>query len=316
MRKPKFSAVAFLLCLACSSYGLHKEPAYQKSGSPAPVKGLKLIGIIGEVRLGSKQLYLPTGVTVDILGNVFITDTGNDRVVKCDGEGRFLAEIGGFGEKTGEFNRPTYLTTDNGLNVYVVDAQNNRLQRFDHNLNFISTMQPQKDDFSYRFGMLEGIAITPSGEILVSDMEEDIILKLNSFYEYERSLGASGELLRDPSGVYVASNGNIFVADSQNDRVVVFNPFGEMIRSFGERDLKNPRGVAVGQDELVYVANTGRNSVMVFDQKGQLTWVEDGSSGISPLMMSRPTDLELGKGNRLYVVDSGNNRILIFELLR
>jgi DNA-binding beta-propeller fold protein YncE len=312
----KFIAVAFLLCLACSSYGLHKESAYQKSDSPAPVKGLKLVGSIGKDRLGSRQLYLPTGVTVDFLGNVFITDTGNDRVVKCDGEGRFLAEVGGFGEETGEFNRPTYITTDNGLNVYVVDAQNNRLQRFDHNLNFISTLQPQKEDFSHRFGMLEGIAITPSGEILVSDMEEDVILKLNSFYEYERSLGASGELLRDPSGVFVASNGNVFVADSQNDRVVIFNPFGEMIRSFGERDLKSPKGVAVGQDQLVYVANTGRNSVVLFDQKGQLIWEEDGSSGIPNLKMSRPTDLKLGRGDRLFVVDSGNNRILIFELLR
>jgi DNA-binding beta-propeller fold protein YncE len=271
------------------------------------------MAIIGLDRLGSRQLYLPTGVTVDFLGNLFITDTGNDRVVKCDGEGRFLAETGGFGEKAGEFNRPTYLATDNGLNVYVVDAQNNRLQRFDNNLNFISSIRSSEDEFSHRFGMPEGIAVTPSGEILVSDMEEDVILKLNSFYEYERSLGTSGEILRDPSGLYVTSNGNVFVVDSQNDRVVVFNTFGERIRSFGEGDLKGPKGIAVDRDQLAYVANTGKNCVAVFDQKGRLIWEEDGGSG---LLMSKPTDLELGKGNRLYVVDSGNNRIMMFELIR
>jgi len=131
--------------------------------SPALVKGLKPVGIIGESKLGSSSLYLPTGIAIDLLGNIFITDTGNDRVLKCDREGRFLAETGGFGWEAGQFNRPTYVATDNGLNVYVVDAQNKRIHRLDYNLNFISTIEIKEEgDFS-GIGLPEGIAITSSG---------------------------------------------------------------------------------------------------------------------------------------------------------
>ena len=282
------------------------------------VKGLQPIGIIGEIKPGVSSFSSPTGVAVDLLGNIFITDTGNDRVVKCDPEGGFLSEIGGFGWETGQFNRPTYVTTDNGLNVYVVDTQNKRIQRFDHNLNFISTILIKAEgDFS-GFGLLEGIAITSSGEIVVSDIEGDFLIKLNSFFEYEKTFGGFGEgegALRDPLGVFVSQNGDIYVADSQNDRVVVFDAFGNFLKSLGEKILSYPSGVTVSQDQLIYVANTGKNSIVIFDTNGKLVG-EYGNEVAGVVNLSRPTDLKWGKGNKLLVVDSGNNRILVFEIIR
>ena len=318
MKNHRFLPIILLLCFACASYGVKKNTGVQQFVSPGLVKGLKPVGIIGERKLGSSFLHLPTGIAIDILGNIFIADTGNDRVVKCDGEGRFLAETGGFGWEAGEFNRPTYIATDNGLNVYVVDAQNKRIQRLDHNLNFVSAIEIKEDgDFS-GFGLPEGIAVTPSGEILVSDIEGDFLIKLNSFFEYERSFGgyeSIGGGLRDPKGVFVSQDGDVYVADSQNDRVVVFDAFGSFLKSFGETILQNPKGVSVGQDQLIYVANTGKNSVVIFDPDGNLI-SEYGNSGSGIVNLSRPTDLKLGKENELFVVDSGNNRVLIFELLR
>ncbi|MCK4223867.1 MAG: NHL repeat-containing protein [candidate division Zixibacteria bacterium] len=318
MKNAKFLPIILLVCLACASYGVKKNTGQEQSVSPGLVKGLRPVGIIGEGKLGSSSFYLPTGIAIDPLGNIFITDTGNDRVVKCDREGRFLAETGGFGWGAGEFNRPTYIATDNGLNVYVVDVQNKRIQRFDQNLNFVSIIEiKEEEDFS-GFGLLEGITITSSGEILVSDIEEDHIIKLNSFFEYERSFGgfeSIGGGLRDPLGVFVSQKGNVYVADSQNDRVVVFDSFGNFLKSFGEKILNYPNGVTIGQNQLTYVANTGKNSLVVFDPDGNLI-LEYGNSGAEMEKLSRPTDLKLWKENKLFVVDSGNNRILVFELLR
>ncbi len=310
--------IIFLLCFACASYGVKKNTDQEQFVSPGLVKGLKLVKIIGDEKLGSSSLYLPTGIAIDLLGNIFITDTGNDRVVKCDKEGRFLVETGGFGWEAGEFNRPTYVATDNGLNVYVVDAQNKRIQRFDHNLNFVSTIEIKEEGGFSGFGLPEGIAITFSGEILVSDIEGDFLIKLNSFFEYERNFGGFENIgggLRDPVGVSVSQNGEVYVADSQNDRVAVFDAFGNFIKSFGEKILENPKGVIIGQDQLIYVANTGKNSLVIFDPNGNLI-SEYGNSGWGMVNLSKPTDLKLGKENRLFVVDSLNNRILVFELLR
>jgi DNA-binding beta-propeller fold protein YncE len=315
MRCGRFLLITLLFCFACASYGVQKNTDQKELVSPGLVKGLKPIEVIGETRLGTSFLSFPTGIAVDFLGNIFIADTGNDRVVKCDPEGRFLKEAGGFGWDPGQFNRPTYVTTDNGLNVYVVDAQNKRIQRFDHNLNYVSTIQIKEGaDFS-GFGLLEGIAITSSGEIIVTDIESDLIIKLNSFFEYERTIGSFGEAgLRDPLGVCVIQNGDIYVADSRNDRVVIFDSFGNFIRSLGEKILNNPAGVTMGQDLLIYVANTGENSIAVFDPEGNLIF-EYGNLGAGMGNFNRPTDLKLGK-DKLFVVDSGNNRIQVFEVLR
>ena len=318
MKNHQYLPIILLLCFACASYGVKKKTGQEQFVSGGLVKGLRPLGIIGEGKLGYSSLYLPTGIAIDLLGNIFITDTGNDRVVKCDKEGRFLAETGGFGWEAGEFNRPTYIATDNGLNVYVVDAQNKRIQRFDYNLNFISTIEIKEEENLSGFGLPEGIAITSSGEILVSDMEGDFLIQLNSFFEYERTFGGFESVeggLRDPKGVFVSLDGDIYVADSQNDRVVVFDVFGNFLKSFGEKILRNPNGVTVGQDQLIYVANTGKNGVAIFGPDGNLIF-EYGNSGPGTANLSRPTDLKLGRENRLFVVDSWNNRILVFELLR
>jgi DNA-binding beta-propeller fold protein YncE len=167
-------------------------------------------------------------------------------------------------------------------------------------------------------GLPEGIAVTYSGEILLSDMEEDHLVKLDGFFEYERSFGGFGETqagLRDPKGLFVSQNGTVYVADSQNDRIVLFDSFGNTLKIMGEGILENPSGVAVSRKGFVYAANTGKNSVVVFDPEGELvTEYRSQVPGMSE--MSQPTDLRLEKENHLLVVDSGNNRILVFELIR
>lgn len=317
MKDYKFVFIFLLFLFACASYGVKQDNSLTEQVSSGSVKGLQLTGIIGDTELGYSFLSFPTGIAIDFLGNLYISDTGNDRIVKCDSEGKFITEIGGFGSESGEFNRPTYIACDNGLNVYVVDTQNKRIQRLDQNLNFISTIQIKEEGDFPGFGLLEGIALSPSGEIFVSDIEGDFIIKLNSLYEYEKTFGAWGREggLINPLGVFFSQKGDVYVADSQNDRVAVFDAFGNFQKSFWEDTLNNPAGVTVGPDNFVYVANTGNNSLAIFDPEGNLI-LEYGNEETEMMKFSRPTDLKLGKDGKLYVVDSGKNRIQVFEVLR
>jgi tripartite motif-containing protein 71 len=325
LKRYKFLLIALFLFSNCAT-GFERFPRPQKATPQGSIKGLKPVGIIGETKLGSSFLSHPTGITTGPEGNLFIADTGNDRVVKCDQEGKFLKETGGFGWGEGQFNRPTYIATDNGLNIYVIDTQNKRVQRFDRNLNFISTIRIEQDDDFSGFGLLEGIAMTSGGELLLSDIEDDHVIKLDNFYAYERTFGEFGYgegSLRDPLGISVDRKENIYVADSQNDRVAIYDLFGNFLKSLGERTLRKPSGVTVGQDDLIYVANTGKNSIAIFDPEGKLV-LEYGTWGTGMGNFSKPTDLKLGKDNKLvvsganllFVVDSGNNRICVFEIVR
>jgi sugar lactone lactonase YvrE len=81
----------------------------------------------------------PTDVAWDPQGNIFVSDGYiNNRVVKYDKNGRFLAQVGT--EKAGngktELNLPHGIAVDAKGDVYVADRSNHRLQVFDNNLNF------------------------------------------------------------------------------------------------------------------------------------------------------------------------------------
>jgi sugar lactone lactonase YvrE len=79
----------------------------------------------------------PTDVGWDPQGNIFVSDGYvNNRVVKYDKNGRFLAQAGSEapGSEPGQMNLPHGLAVDAQGNVYVADRSNNRMQVFDNNL--------------------------------------------------------------------------------------------------------------------------------------------------------------------------------------
>src|SRR5712691_11192396 len=79
----------------------------------------------------------PTDVGWDPQGNIFVSDGYcNNRVVKYDKNGRFLAQAGSekAGKGLGEFTLPYGLQVDERGNVWVADRTNFRYQVLDNNL--------------------------------------------------------------------------------------------------------------------------------------------------------------------------------------
>ena len=74
---------------------------------------------------------LPTHVAVDQQGNVFVTDTLNNRVEIFDADGSFISEFGKPGDGPGRFARPKGITIDCDRHIWVVDELQNRVQVFD-----------------------------------------------------------------------------------------------------------------------------------------------------------------------------------------
>ena len=72
----------------------------------------------------------PTGVAVDKEGNVYVTDTMNDRVEIFDADGMFIRTWGKAGDGPGYFSRPKGITVDSDGHVWVADGMQDRLQVF------------------------------------------------------------------------------------------------------------------------------------------------------------------------------------------
>jgi DNA-binding beta-propeller fold protein YncE len=110
------------------------DPAHTKSETHT-VKIFDLLGrlqgTLGKGRgAGNGQLQFPTYVSVDKLGNVYVTDTLNSRVQVFDTNGQFVRRFGERGNSWGMFDKPKGVATDTFGNVYVVDSGWSNVQIF------------------------------------------------------------------------------------------------------------------------------------------------------------------------------------------
>jgi DNA-binding beta-propeller fold protein YncE len=74
---------------------------------------------------------LPTNVAVDKEGNVYVTDTLNNRVEIFDADGGFVKEFGKAGDGPGNFARPKGIAVDSDGHIWVADEVQSRVQVFD-----------------------------------------------------------------------------------------------------------------------------------------------------------------------------------------
>ena len=79
---------------------------------------------------GDGQFSGPHGIEVDAAGNVYVVDTGNNRIQKFTSDGVFLIKWGTTGAAPGQFNHPHGIGIGPLGNVYVAETGNNRVQKF------------------------------------------------------------------------------------------------------------------------------------------------------------------------------------------
>ncbi len=86
---------------------------------------------IGRTGADPGAFRMPSHLTVDPRGHLFVTDSFNFRVQQFDGEGRFVKAYGFPGDNLGAFARPKGLAVDHSGHLYVADAAFENVQIFD-----------------------------------------------------------------------------------------------------------------------------------------------------------------------------------------
>ncbi|CAF0927004.1 unnamed protein product [Adineta steineri] len=100
-------------------------------------EGISVAGAYGQGN-SLTQLSYPQGITVDHLHNIYVADSGNDRIMrwsKGSRTGSVIVRGHGQGEKPNQFNCLGSVTFDRKGNLYVVDSWNHRVQKFDVDSN-------------------------------------------------------------------------------------------------------------------------------------------------------------------------------------
>ncbi|MBI5835608.1 MAG: fibronectin type III domain-containing protein [Candidatus Eisenbacteria bacterium] len=214
------------------------------------------------------SLRLPQGVATDPAGNVYIADTGNNRIVVISPDGTLLRTFGTFGSDSAGYNSPTALAVDDEGAVWICDRGNDRIKKVD-SLGRTLELLPKAGTVNRP----SGVCFEPhSREIYVADQGHHRILRFHldgsRSTDFGNGPGSEVGQFNQPTGVTTDGLGRIYVADTGNDRFQVFlagspsplNVFGTIGLTNGNEDvlagqllLRKPRGMA----------NSGSNGVII-----------------------------------------------------
>ena len=254
----------------------------------------------GEIRLYSPDgAYIkkyedfrhPRAVAVDEGGNLYIAESGKDRIVKLGPSGNVLWMKGKTGRGPLEFRDPSGIAALGGK-VAVSDTRNRRVQILDGDGNFLQ-----------EFPIPEG-----SETLVQDDGDQDD--------EPENKKGV-------PVGIALDGQGKVYVADAKNRKGMAFSPSGEKLLAFGGPDLfARPEGIAVSTSgECVFISDRIKDRITKFNGVGErnLTFGSQGNikknRGLPvETVFRRPIGLHLDTAGTLWVADRNNDAIQHFGL--
>jgi DNA-binding beta-propeller fold protein YncE len=285
---------------------------HQQSTETNSILNLQTIAVIGPQIIDAGSLRSPRDVAVNQLGEIYIADYGNDRVVKLDSTGAFIKEVGGFGAGDYVMSGPLDIAIDQISNVYVVDSGNRRVVRFDRFLNFISSETGYKNDPDVSFIRPLSIDITGRGDILLGDEGLGACYKLDQFFGYILDFGGRDEYqsIVQPSAIaYDTRNSKIYVVDAHSSHALIYDDFGLLLQVFGDDVLDKPSAITIAPKTGIWVGDENTGMIYCFNFRGHEIFRWNGYGAFS---LQSPSGLFWDNNTgKLYIVDSQASRVLI-----
>jgi DNA-binding beta-propeller fold protein YncE len=188
-------------------------------------KDYKFKAVFKAPESGSTDLFGPRAIAVDPSGNVWLSDTGNHRLVKYDADGKFLAAYGKKGKGKGEFVEPFGLAFDAQGNAYVADRLNYRIQVLDGNGHYLREFKVAGWEDT-QINVEPYVAIDNSrGFIYVSDPTKKKVHRYSLTGTGHKELSKyDGGDFSQPTGLAVAADGTLLVSDGNLARIVTLKP--------------------------------------------------------------------------------------------
>jgi uncharacterized protein (TIGR03663 family) len=171
---------------------------------------------------GSPGLFFgPRGIAIHD-GEIFVTDTGNERVQVFASDGTFLRAFGGFGDEPGKLIEPVGIVIDDDGTVYVADSGNGRLSIFARDGSPLSqvpiaTWQEQSQLVNY-------LALGPDGLIYMTSPSAGTL----DVFDPDRgqvlltTTGTESAPFEQPVGVAVMPDGELLVSDLMRHDIIRF----------------------------------------------------------------------------------------------
>ncbi len=278
----------------------------------------------GDVGIGPGQFGYPEGMAISEKRDVYVADTGNDRVQVFTLEGRFLRTFGTRGMGDGQFQHPNAIAVI-GERVYVSDRDNDRVQEFDSNGKFLRAIGGFGSGPEQMNRPAE-VDVADTGELYVADSGNHRILRFGRDGKPDGQFGEYGYvpgLLANPTGVF-AWGDDVYVADMRNHRLQVFSPTGKLRYQWGYHAILPRQGEGyLHYPNRVSLARDGRYAVVCeyFEDRCQIFERKNGPPPPDELPPMPPSEAAANhygthasvSGNLFVLTSPDTDQVLIFD---
>lgn len=269
---------------------LNSYPGFSGDGGPALQAQLSIS------EAGAAAINRGTaGLALDQAGDLFVTDTGNDRVRKVTpGNIRLISTVVAGPEPRG-------CATDPQGDVFVAETGANQVVKLDPSGGVTTVAGTGRAGWSGDGGQAtsaqlsapEGLTIDQQGHLYIADAGNNVVRKVD---------------LADGTITTVAGNGH---TGALGDR-------GPAIKA----ELFLPTGIAVDSHGILYIADSANNRVRKVDLAGNIsTLAGTGQAGFkgdnapaADAELNDPVALAVDGAGNLYIADFGNNRVRLVRL--
>ncbi len=285
--------------------------------------------VIGVRGYAKGELESPSDLALDAKGNLYVADTNNDRIEKYDADGNFVAYAGGYLSDI-DMNQPWSMAVADDGSVFIANTWAHSVIKLDVNLREVERwgVGGQADAGGDPFALFgpRDVAITPDGNVLVTDTGNARVIEYTPDGEFVRQFGAKGSSgapleFDEPVGLAVNGAGDVYIADFVNKRVVILAQNLSLrstisIDSWGSTATTDKGYMAILPDGRLLVTDPANNQVLAFGADGsRLAEYEMPNEGTQ--VFARPVGIATD-GVSVWVSDSAGHvvrKIPLSEIL-
>lgn len=289
----------------------------------------------------------PGGMVMDAAGNLYVADSGNNRIRKVAPDGSVTTLAGAacntqmagdcFADGPGgqaKFWAPADLALDSAGNLYVADTGNRRIRKITLNQDGTGEVSTLAGNGSSEVLFPpNGLVVAADGNLFVTTTTRIYKITPAGNISILAGSGASGPggavNLPFMRGIALDADGNLIAggvsAGSGTSHIFKVAPTGETsVLAGGAADyvdgplavarFRGPRGVAVGGNGNIYVADSSDNKIRMISPAGVVSTLagvtigpQNGPGALAGF--SSPSGLTLDASGNLYVTEFNGSRI-------